>query len=284
MGDNWEGYIDRLCWKCKKPLTFQDFYITNKSLGKEKAIEFWQSPLFEFFCCSCFRIEEHKRYEEIRKRVQDAHEQRQELVKRELLERITGKKILILGIQNTGKTALLNVLQDRGLFRIFNLLPTRGWSIEDIFIHNLRFITWDLGGVERYRLKWINLKELIFSETEEIIYLIDIQDTSSYIDSIRYLSDIIQALNLQQIKDSLNSRFYLNILFHKADPEIINSPKSMENINFLTNCIDNLEIPFNYEINKTSLFNFQRNYTEELFEQSNQFGTLISDLFSSSSA
>ena len=197
---------------------------------------------------------------------------------------MNGKKVLLLGIQNTGKTAIVNVLRDRGLTRIFNLLPTRGWSIQDLCVYNIRYIAWDLGGVSRYRLRWIRTKELIFSEVNEIVYLIDIQDTSSCMDSIKYLSDIIQTLSIEEIKETLDTGFRFNILFHKVDPQIHESPKIADNINILTRCIDNLEIPFDYNIRKTSLFSFQKNYSEELFNQPIGFGSLVNNLFSCTTA
>jgi ribosome biogenesis GTPase A len=281
MGDKRKHYDTRQCWKCEKSLNFDDFHSTNRSLGKKIAIKLWQNPLYEFFCCSCFRQEEMKRYEVIRKRILQAAREKQRRKQREIIERIKGKKILIFGIQNTGKTAIINAIRDRCLHRIFNLPPTRGKSIQDVCINNVRHIIWDLGGVLTYRLRWVKTKDFIFPETNEIVYLIDIQNTSSYMDSIKYLSEIIQVLNLEEIKDTLDSNFRIDILFHKADPEIDTSTKIIENINFLTHCIENLEIPFEYEITKTSLFNFQRNYSEQLFINTPEFNTLLTKLFSS---
>lgn len=50
-------YKIRFCWKCKRKLTFQEFYNRNRILGKIKAINFWQNQNLEFYCCLCYKKE-----------------------------------------------------------------------------------------------------------------------------------------------------------------------------------------------------------------------------------
>ena len=276
MGFRGENQI-RQCWKCSKILTFPDFYSINKSLGNKRAHQLWENHLLQFLCCSCFRKEEVKRLEEIRRQIKETAIKRQCQIQR---ERIQGRKVIFCGVENAGKTSIINILRYKSCEKTINLLPTRGKDIHDLLINNVRYIIWGLGGVLAYRKRWVEAKYAIFTESNELIFSIDVQDTSNYVDSIQYLSEIIQLLNHMEIEETFFPDFSVHILLHKVDPRIIETPKINENMDFLINQVEELEISFNFEINTTSLYNFKHNYTEELFCHSLKFGGLVSDLLS----
>jgi tetratricopeptide (TPR) repeat protein len=46
--------IDKYCWRCKKPLDFEEFNEVNLNLPEEKVLELWNNPLLQFFCCDCY--------------------------------------------------------------------------------------------------------------------------------------------------------------------------------------------------------------------------------------
>ncbi len=47
--------IIKVCMKCKKELSFKEFYNTyREKYNKEKIAELWTNDTFQFFCCSCF--------------------------------------------------------------------------------------------------------------------------------------------------------------------------------------------------------------------------------------
>jgi Leucine-rich repeat (LRR) protein len=43
-----------MCYQCKRPIEFGEFYFKNKDLSKERVIELWQCNSLEFYCCLCY--------------------------------------------------------------------------------------------------------------------------------------------------------------------------------------------------------------------------------------
>ena len=53
---------DKLCFDCRKILTFQEFRINNPSLSLQKAIKLWKDPLITPYCPNCFLNRPEKPY------------------------------------------------------------------------------------------------------------------------------------------------------------------------------------------------------------------------------
>ncbi|MBD3216180.1 MAG: hypothetical protein GF311_26440 [Candidatus Lokiarchaeota archaeon] len=51
----------RMCYQCKRPIEFGEFYFKNKDLSKERVIELWQCDSLEFYCCLCYDNLKRKR-------------------------------------------------------------------------------------------------------------------------------------------------------------------------------------------------------------------------------
>ncbi len=253
-----EEFKARSCWNCHGKLTFRDFCNTNRNFNKERAILLWQSSILEFFCCDCYQSKAYNRYLPIY------------------------KKILIIGIGNGGKTAIKNIIIDKNLESARNIQVTRGVDRQVLTINNLKYIIWDMGGATRYRERYIRDNEKYFPSSNEIIYMIDIQDIDYFDKSIEYLSEIVQILRLNVIEETLGLNLKFFILFHKFDPKVSSSLEIIENIEYLTRKIQQLNIPFDYEVCNTSIYNFQKNYSESLFydAQTSGFGNLLVKLFS----
>ncbi|KKN34284.1 hypothetical protein LCGC14_0795140 [marine sediment metagenome] len=233
-----ENLKKRVCWKCKNQLNFKHFCGSNKSLSLERAKDLWFNSNLEFFCCKCYIEREGK-----------------------ILHVSELKKVLILGFPNSGKTAITHLLKDRYLEDPESLLPTRGISIQFCLINNGRIAIWDLGGASTYRRRWIERRELIFPESNKVIYVIDIQDSLLFNVTIKYFSEIF---NSREICDILGPELKLHVLFHKTDPDIRNSPTINKNVEILTQKINSINIPFKYEISKTSIYSFNPNISDSL--------------------
>ena len=125
------------------------------------------------------------------------------------------KKILILGLDNSGKTSvLLSLTKTTNLLSYFSLKPTKGIQIENIEDGNTKFSIWDFGGQERYRKDYLKNMTKYTPGADEIIYVIDVQDTRRYEEAIEYLQKILDSIGKP------DQKITLSIFLHKLDPPI----------------------------------------------------------------
>jgi len=157
------------------------------------------------------------------------------------------KKILLLGLANSGKSSIsLSMQKITNLSSFTSLLPTTGIDISKFEDDTSKYLLWDFGGQEQYQKKRKkNLKEYI-SQTEEIFYVIDIQDDNLYYLSVVFLREI-----LTMLKNIANS-FELSIYFHKFD---VNFTTKEEKVKELIILLEE-EIPkdFTYKIYHTRIY------------------------------
>jgi hypothetical protein len=50
-----ESHEGKVCWECKTPLNFWEFWEANKKLSEERAKELWEDPKVQFYCCRCIK-------------------------------------------------------------------------------------------------------------------------------------------------------------------------------------------------------------------------------------
>ena len=122
------------------------------------------------------------------------------------------KKVLILGLANSGKTSIsLSMQKITNLSSYTSLIPTTEIEISKFKDGNTEYLLWDFGGQEQYRKKYKqNMKEYI-AETDEIIYVIDIQDENVYFISVVFLREILNVVK------SAGYMFEVTVYFHKYD-------------------------------------------------------------------
>lgn len=192
------------------------------------------------------------------------------------------KKILLMGLEDTGKTAIIEILKHKKIENINNILPTRGRRIEEVKFNNQVYYVWELAGPSKYRIRWIEEKDRLFTLINEMIYFINIQNVETYEESVNYLAKLLNVFNLG-FNRFIDTNFKLFILFHKSDPNIVNLREFLDNSTLLTDKIKKLNIPYVYEIWKTSIYNFQDNFSESFLINENilYFGTLLARIFSS---
>jgi len=135
------------------------------------------------------------------------------------------KKVLVIGLDNAGKTSVINILQrELGLDTLLNIKPTIGILREQVELQSLKMTLWDLSGQKSYREAFIlEEKNLIFEEVDIIMLVVDIQESSRFQEIFEYLDNIIQVLT------KFNEQPIFIILFHKADPDFIDTPTFREN-------------------------------------------------------
>lgn len=158
------------------------------------------------------------------------------------------KKILILGLANSGKTSIILSMRNiTDLSSYTAMLPTSGLEISK-FINkedNIEYLLWDFGGQEQYLEEHKQNMNKYISETNEIIYVIDIQDENVYFISVVFLREILTILK------TAGYSFEVSIYFHKFDG---NFKPNEEKIKELLKIIDE-EIPegFSYKIYHTKI-------------------------------
>ncbi len=146
-------------------------------------------------------------------------------------------KIIISGLDNAGKTSILKAFDKRYDFEkdVLELLPTR-----KVEYHRAKFLKisvsfWDMGGQKRYRKVYSTNPDLYFSETDLLIYIIDIQDNGRFKKSLEYLDQIMDYFEKHKMQVPLI------VAFHKLDPELKDNAKIIKNVDTLTDHIFNIK-------------------------------------------
>lgn len=135
-------------------------------------------------------------------------------------------KVIISGLDNAGKTSILTALDKKFDFQkdIIELKPTiRIEYHKTVFLGNTCYF-WDMGGQKKYREIYKKKEDLYFSETDLLIYVIDIQDKERFEESLNYLNSILAFF----IKNNMDVPIIIS--FHKYDPELKAYPELNENI------------------------------------------------------
>lgn len=147
------------------------------------------------------------------------------------------KKIIISGLDNAGKTSILTSFIKRYNFEeeIKQLMPTK-----KVVYHKTEFLNnvitfWDMGGQQMYRKEYQLRPDMYFPDTNLIIHIIDIQDHERFEMSMDYLLTILKYF------DENNMKVPLIVVFHKFDPELMNSLELIDNANNLTVKLMDLE-------------------------------------------
>jgi GTPase SAR1 family protein len=135
------------------------------------------------------------------------------------------KKVLILGLANSGKTSIsLSMQSIISLSSYTSLIPTIEIEISKFEDETTEYLLWDFGGQEQYRKKYKqNMKEYI-AETDEIIYVIDIQDENVYLISVVFLREILNVVK------SAGYFFEVSVYFHKYDESFKPNEEKIRNL------------------------------------------------------
>ncbi len=158
-------------------------------------------------------------------------------------------KIPILGIQNAGKTSLIRTLQ-REFNAITKLKPTKGIERQTLNILDKKIIIWDLGGQAKYRDQYLDKKaELVFSDIDQALYVIDIQDQDSFEDSINYFTEIKNRIS------DYSPEAKIHILIHKFDPNMEQDPINMKMLEVLKQKFTEIAAPLKIILYHTTIFN-----------------------------
>ncbi|MBD3215167.1 MAG: hypothetical protein GF311_21350 [Candidatus Lokiarchaeota archaeon] len=161
------------------------------------------------------------------------------------------QKTVVLGLSNAGKTSLLSRFGGQlGIQDLASLEPTRGVERSEIETDEMVFYIWDFGGQEDHREEYLKDPEKYFLGIDLIIYVIDIQASEQYEESILYFKRIVEVLN--QLEESP----YFMIFIHKYDPAIENDIETLLNIEYVKYLIKPIlkDNDYDYDIYMTSIY------------------------------
>ncbi len=159
-------------------------------------------------------------------------------------------KIIVSGLDNAGKTSILTALDKKYDFQkdIVQLKPTIRVEYHKMNFLKNNTIFWDMGGQEQYRDIYKQYEDVYFDATDLLIYVIDIQDSERFKNSIEYLDAILQFFAKNEMDVPII------ITFHKFDPDLRYDEKILENVENLRGEILERYQTFNILFQQTSIY------------------------------
>lgn len=166
------------------------------------------------------------------------------------------QKLIVVGLDNAGKTAIIsNLGGELGIGDLASLKPTKGLVRKKIetLEKDYDLIIWDFGGQKKYREGYLKNPELYFMDVDLLIYVIDVQDSDKFEESLTYFKQILIDLLM------LEENPYILIFLHKVDPEIKLDPKIQLSIELVKNDLSEVmtidKFTFDHDIYITSIYN-----------------------------
>jgi len=146
-------------------------------------------------------------------------------------------KIIVGGLDFAGKTSILTAFDKRYDFKdeLVELQPTILIDYRSTEFLGKEIFFWDMGGQERYRELYHSRQEMYFSDTNLLIFVIDIQDNDRFPIALEYLETILHFYKQEKLDVPLI------VAFHKFDPDLRVDKEIINNVRFLTEEIIKLE-------------------------------------------
>lgn len=166
------------------------------------------------------------------------------------------KKIIFLGLGNAGKTSALTALSEK-YSAIKELLPTRGLERQNTNILGYELVAFDFGGQSQYRDAYFEKADMYFTGSDMMIYIIDIQDSERYEESLQYYKKILETLEKNDLI------IPVLVVFSKMDPDIAGDEELNQKRLELIEKIEQLSGKFDVGFAISSIY--ERNSIENLF-------------------
>ncbi len=180
----------------------------------------------------------------------------QRLINESVSHKRKDQKIIVIGLNNAGKTAIITKFDGGlGIKDLALLKPTRGVNTQEIKIRSLNLHLWEFGGQVDHRKEYLNEPEKYFFGIDLVIFVIDIQDTERYDESIEYFDQIVEnIINLEEFPHVL-------VFIHKFDPDIRDNNEVLLNVELIKDLIKSIfhEKSLNYDIYLTSVYSMISN-------------------------
>ncbi len=168
----------------------------------------------------------------------------------------TKQKIAVVGLDNAGKTAILSKFGGKmGLKDLALLKPTKVIDRQEILTEELELNIWDFGGQADYRNQYLRQPEKYFLGINLLLYVVDIQDTDKYDESLEYFEKIIEIVLRLELNPSIL------IFLHKYDPDLRGDDDVLLNIELLKDLFNSIfkNEKLDHEIFLTSIYSMVAN-------------------------
>ena len=155
-------------------------------------------------------------------------------------------KVIYVGLDNAGKTSILESLSRKYNYieKVQQLQPTTKIERSTFKVLNIEIYNHDFGGQEKYRKEYLEYKDRFFADANLLYFVVDIQDDKRYQDTLKYFEDIANYFIENKMK------LPILILFHKFDPDIIDSKE------YILKAM-NLKLSFNEYLPYLDLYYFE---------------------------
>jgi GTPase SAR1 family protein len=125
-------------------------------------------------------------------------------------DQVPARKVIFTGLDNSGKSSIILALQ-RMLANLATLGPTKMVDRTMFDYLGYKIASHDLGGQKKYLITYLKQPGKYFIDTAVIIYVVDIQETARFDESMSYFKDVLA--ELQELK--VQPLIY--VFFHKAE-------------------------------------------------------------------
>jgi small GTP-binding protein len=163
------------------------------------------------------------------------------------------KKIIFVGLDSAGKTSIITAITKRFGFEeeVTKLTPTRKVSRDTFNFLGVEFVRLDLGGQNQYRIDYLETPGKYLGGTDLIFYVIDVQDSERYYESIDYLEQLLIYFKEEQVYPPIA------ILFHKFDPDFVKEKELNQKILALKQSLNKFSQTFDIFFFETSIFDIK---------------------------
>ena len=184
-------------------------------------------------------------------------------------DREKSKKMLFTGLANSGKTSI-NLALKRNMSEIGLVKPT--YLIDRSIFKYLDYeiIQHDLGGQQKYLISYLREPGRYFSETDAIIFVIDILDPALYAEAIAYYKEVLERLHTLDITPGIW------VFFHKAEAIVFNKDEIQLRM------VERLKTEIKHINAQRFMLNFNITTIFDHWSIANAFGRIMNVLYSQS--
>nr|MDO8108658.1 ADP-ribosylation factor-like protein [Candidatus Sigynarchaeota archaeon] len=129
-------------------------------------------------------------------------------------DQVPAKKIIFTGLDNSGKSSIILALQ-RTLASLATLAPTKMVERTTFNYLGYQISSHDLGGQKKYLITYLKQPGKYFTDTQVVIYVIDIQEPNRYDESVSYFKDVLAEFK------NLDVHPFIYVFFHKAEKILV---------------------------------------------------------------